>query len=272
VIEIEFLQEGIDKKFITVTTETQCNLGTDGGPKWRGVNFYSWYQNNIKISFKGNDPQTQLLSSSASDQDDSLIETKLTINKALMASTSSSQEESRGAGGQIRIAGSGVQGQIDIKATETQGGNLTIANTQEIGGIKQIQGFIVHPRCQGNDLLFNFCLPSRSMPGSSTQSGVDLQSLSQCGDTFNPKVTGKWIVWSENEAAGYVFKVRRYLYRLPSSKLNQDEIECLMHDYKLLMFVNLAMTHLDRYDTNDHVRLTKRNLELPYVIKVLPGV
>jgi hypothetical protein len=271
VIEIEFLQEGIDKKFITVTTKTQCNLGTDGGPKWHGVNFFSWYQNNIKISFKGNDRQTQLLSSSASAQDDSLIETKLTINKALMASTSSSQEESRGAGGQIHIAGSGVQGQIDIKAMETQGGNLTIANTQEIGGIKQIQGFIVHPRCRENDLVFNFCLPSRLMPESSTQSGMDLQSLSQCDDTFEPKVTGKWIVWSEDQHACYVFKVRRYLYRLALSDWHQDEIKCLMQDYKLLMFVNLAMTHLDRYNTNDIVRLTERNPELPYVIKVTPG-
>ncbi|CAK9193921.1 unnamed protein product [Sphagnum troendelagicum] len=271
VIEIEFLQEGIDKKFITVTTQTQCNLGTDGGPEWRGVKLFSWYQNNINISFKGNDRQTQLLSSSASAQDDSLIDTKSTINKALMASTSYAQEESRGAGGQIRIAGSGVQGQIDIKATETQGGNLTIANTQEIGGIKQIQGFIVHPRCRENDLVFNFCLPSRLMPGSSTESGIDLQSLSQCDDTFDPKVTGKWNVWSENQHASYIFEVRRYLYRLPSSKLHQDEIKCLMQDYQLLMFVNLAMTHLDRYNTNDIVRLTERNPELPYVIKVTPG-
>jgi hypothetical protein len=271
VIGIEFLQEGIGKKFITVTTKTQCNLGTDGGRKRRGVNFFSWYQNDIKISFKGSDWQTQLLPSSASAQDDSLIETKSTINKALMASTSYAQEESCGAGGQIRIAGSGVQGQIDIKATETQGGNLTIANTQEIGGIKQIQGFIVHPRCQENDLVFKFSLPNRLMPGSSTQSGIDLQSLSQCDDTFEPKVTGKWNVWSEGQAVGYVFKVRRYLYRLPSSELHQDEIKCLMQDYKLLMFVNLAMTHLDRYNTNNNVRLTERNPELPYVIKVTPG-
>ncbi|CAM6064322.1 unnamed protein product [Sphagnum tenellum] len=271
VIEIEFLQEGVDRRFITVTTKTQCNLGTDGGPKWRGVNLFSWYQDNIKISFKGKDQQTQLLSSSASAQDDSLIETKLTINKALMASTSSSQEESRGAGGQIHVAGSGIQGQIDIKAMETQGGNITIANTQEIGGIKQIQGFIVHPRCRENDLVFNFRLPSRLMPGSSTQSGVDLQSLSQCNDTFEPKVTGKWIVWSEEQHACYVFKVRRDLHRYCSFRLNLDEMKWLMQDYKLLMFVNLAMTHLDRYDTNDHVRLTERNPELPYVIKVTPG-
>jgi hypothetical protein len=184
-----------------------------------------------------------------------------------MASTSYSQEESRGAGGQIRIAGSGVQGQIDIKATETQGGNLTIANTQEIAGIKQIQGFIVHPRCRGNDLVFNFCLPSRLMPGSSTQSRVDLQSLSQCDDTFEPKVTGKWIVWSEEQYAPYVFKVRRHLYRFPSSRTSQDKH--LMQDYNLHMLVNLAMTHLDRY--NDRV-ITLQNPELRYVIKVIPGI
>jgi hypothetical protein len=271
VIEIEFSQKGIDEKFITLTTQTQCNLGIDGGPKWRGHNLFSWYQNNIDISFNGDGRQTRLLSSSASAQDDSWIDAKLTINEALMASLSLSCEESHGAGGQIRIAGSGVQTSIGSKATKTQGGNLTIANTQEIGGIKQIQGFIVHPRCRENDLVFNFCLPSRLMPESSTQSGIDLQSLSQCDDTFEPKVTGKWIVWSENQHAGYVFKVRRYLYRLRSSELHQDEKLCLMQDYQLLMFVNLAMTHLDRYNTNDIVRLTERNPELPYVIKVSPG-
>jgi hypothetical protein len=264
VIEIEFLQEGSDEKSITVTTKTQCNLGTDGGGKQRGVNLFSCYQNNIEISFTGNDQEVHLQSSSASAQDDSLIETKLIINKALMASTSSSQEESRGAGGQIRIAGSGVQGQIDIKATETQGGNLTIANTQEIGGIKQIQGFIVHRCCRENDLVFKFCLPE-----SSTQSGIDLQSLLQCDDTFEPKVTGKWIVWSKEQHAGYVFKVSRDLYRLRSSKLHQDETKRLMQDYRLLMFVNLAMTHLDRYNTNQNV--TEQKPELAYVIKVSPG-
>jgi len=97
------------------------------------------------------------------------------------------------------------------------------------------------------------------MPESSTQSGIDLQSLSQCDDTFEPNVTGKWIVWSEDQHACYVFKVRRYLYRLALSDWHQDEIKCLMQDYKLLMFVNLAMTHLDRYNTNDIVRLTERN-------------
>ncbi|KAH8949237.1 hypothetical protein BDL97_10G021400 [Sphagnum fallax] len=203
VIEIEFLQEGIDKKFITVTTKTHCNLGTDGGPEWRGVKLFSWCQDNINISFKGNDRQTQLLSSSASAQDDSLI---------------------------------------------------------EIWGIQQIQG------CRENDLVFKFCLP-----GSSTQSGIDLQSLSLCDDTFEPKITGKWIVRSEEQHAYYVFKVKRYLYRLPSSGLHLDEIKCLMQDYKLLMSVNLAMTHLDRYDTNDHFILTEQNPELPYVIKVTPG-
>ncbi len=270
IIEIEFSQKGIDKKFITLTTQTQCNLGTDGGPKWRGDNLFSWYQNNIDISFNGENQQTQILSSSGSAQDDSWSEAKLTINKALMASMSYAQEESRGAGGQIRIAGSGGQANIGSKATKTQGGNLTIANTQEYGGIKQIQGFIVRPRCRGNDLLFNFYLPSSSRPGCSTQSGVDLQTPSQADVTFEPKVTGKWIVWSEKEAAGYVFKVKRYLYRLPSSGLDEDEI-CLMQVYELIMFVNLAMTHLDRYDTKDHIILTEQNPELLDVIKVAPG-
>jgi hypothetical protein len=271
VIEIEFLREGIAKKFIIVTTKTQCNLGIDDGGEQRGVNLYSWYQNNIEISFKGNDQQTQLLSSSASAPDDSLNETKSTINKALMASTSYAQEESRGAGGQIRLAGSGVQGQIDIKATETQGGNLTSSYTQESGGIKQIQGFIVRPQSRNNDLVFKFCLPDRLMPGSSTQSGMDLKSLLRCDDTFEPKVTGTWNVWSKNQHAFYIFEVRRYLYRSLSSELHQDEKLCLMQHYQLLMFVNLAMTHLDRYNTNDIVRLTEQDPELPYVIKVSPG-
>jgi hypothetical protein len=226
---------------------------------------------NIKISFKGIDQQTQLLSSSASAQDDSLIDTKLTINKPLMASTSSSQEESRGAGGQIHNAGSGVQGQIDIKATEIQGGNLTIANTQEIGGIKQIQGFLVHPCCRENDLVFNFCLPTRLMTGSSLKVVLTCKVFHNVMILLSQKSLASGIVWSKEQHACYVFKVRRYLYRLPSSKLNQDEIICLMQDYKLLMFVNLAMTHLDRYNTNDIVRLTEQNPDLPYVIKVTPG-
>jgi hypothetical protein len=35
------------------------------------------------------------------------------------------------------------------------------------------------------------------------------------------------------------------------------------------MFVNLAMTHLDRYNTNQNV--TEQKPELAYVIKVSPG-
>jgi hypothetical protein len=224
---------------------------------------FSWYQSNIEISFTGNDQEVHLESSSASAHDDSLIETKLTINKSQMASTSSSQEKSRGAGGQIHIAGSGVQGQIDIKAMETQGGHLTIENTQEIQGFKQIQGFNVRPRSRGGDLVFKFCLPE-----SSTQSGIDLQSLLRCDDTFEPKVTGKWIVWSKNQHASYIFEVSRDLYQLCSSKLHHVTMR-LMQDYKLLMFVNLAMTHLDRYNTNQKV--TEEKPELAHVMKVTPG-
>ncbi len=268
VIEIEFLQKGIDKKFIIVTTQTQCNLGIDGGPKSRGENDFSWYQDKINISFKGNDQQqTQLLSSSASAPDDSLNETKLTTNEALMESMSLSHEESCGAGSQLHIAGSGVQGQSDIKDMKTQGGNRTIANTQETGGMKQIQGFIVNKCCRNHDLVFKFYLPRRLGPGSSTQSGVDLQSLSQFDDTFEPKITGKWMVWSAEQDASYVFEVIRYLHRYCSSRRNQDEMTCLMQHYNLPMLVNLAMTHLDRYD--DCV-ITSQDPELQYVIRMLP--
>jgi hypothetical protein len=270
-IKIEFLQQGIDNKSISVTTKTQCNLGTDGGGQPCGRNLFSWYQNNIEISFTCEDQNVQLKSPSATAQDGSLIETKLISNMTLMGSRSSSQEKSRGAGGQIHIAGSGIQGQIGIKPTKTQGGSVTIANTQERGGIKQIQGFIVHPRSQKNDLIFNFCLPRGLMPGASTQSGVDLQSLSQCDDTFYPKVTGKWIVWSEDQNAGCKFKVIRYLNRFCLSEPLKDDITCLMQGYELLMFVNLKMTHLDRYNTNGNVRLTEQKPELPGVIKVGPG-
>jgi hypothetical protein len=62
--------------------------------------------------------------------------------------------------------------------------------------------------------------------------------------------------------------VKRDLLNIQLKK-NKIKEEHLMQDYELLMCVNLAMTHLNRFIKKENI-LVGQELELPNVVKVLP--
>ncbi len=174
--------------------------------------------------------------------------------------------QSLSVGGQAHIAGFGFQGGIDVNEMQTTGKILSTANTWEIMGVKQIEGFNVHHCSAPNDMKFKFCIPFN------VQKYIldcnQPQHPSRYDDTFVTKFVGKWIVLIGNESSPYIFYVKRDLLNIQLKK-NKIKEEHLMQDYELLMCVNLAMTHLNRFIKKENI-LVGQELELPNVVKVLP--
>jgi hypothetical protein len=258
-MRIEFFRDKTLSKFVRVTTQTQCNLG-----QFATQNDFGWFQDDIQISFKGTLPEcrgTRLECSTASDLNNNEGETvKDTTNYTSEESTSFAHLESSGASGQVLVAGSGAQFQHHQDTTKTSGGRSSTTCTQE-ENVKQIEGFIVCKFDFEEDLIYKFCIPK------SIKNSEDPVRLLRYCHSFTPKIVGTWCVSEENNSieAPFTFSVER--------KLKSGEGNCgggRRQDYVLVMFINLAMTHLNGLRSNKSVTLEEQNLEEPGVIRVYP--
>jgi hypothetical protein len=262
-LTIVFFRDKTGDKFLNVTTQTQCNLGCDADTK----HYFGWFQDDIKISFRGSSLEcegTELKDFSASVQGGEKGElTKETTNITLGGSTSVANLESRGMFGQGMIAGFGMQVQVREVTTNTFGQNSSRADTEEIVGVKQIEGFNVHNHNFEEDLIYKFCIPTR------IRNSNDPMRFLRYKDTFTPIIVGKWDVSKENafEAANYIFKVERHLVHI-----EQDAVTLgrgCPQDYVLEMFINLAMTHLDGLRSDKTIEIRERSFVGP-AIQVFP--
>jgi len=262
-LTIVFFRDKTGTKFLNVTTQTQCNLGCDA----HAEHYFGWFQDDIKISFQGSLPEcegTELKDFSASVQGGEKGElTKETTNITLGGSTSVANLESRSMFGQGMIAGFGMQVQVREDTTNTFGQNSSKADTKEIIGVKQIEGFNVHNHNFEEDLIYKFCIP-RGIRNSNNP-----MRFLRYKDTFTPIIVGKWDVSKENafEAAEYTFKVERHLFHI-----EQDPVTLgrgCTQDYVLEMFINLAMTHLDGLHSNKTIEIRERSFVGP-AIQVFP--
>jgi hypothetical protein len=258
-MRIEFFRDKSSSKFLRVTTQTQCNLG-----QFATQNDFGWFQDDIQISFKGTLPEcrgTRLECSTASDLNNNEGETiKDTTNYTLEESTSFAHLESSGASGQVLVAGSGGQVQHHQDTTKTSGGRSSMTCTQE-ENVKQIEGFIVCKFDFEEDLIYKFCIPK------SIKNSKDPVRLLRYCHSITPKTVGTWCVSEENNSitAPFTFSVER--------SLKSSEGNCgggRLQDYVLVMYINLAMTHLDGLRSNKSITLEKQNLEEPGVIHVFP--
>jgi hypothetical protein len=258
-MRIEFFRDKSSSKFLHVTTQTQCNLG-----QFATQNDFGWFQDDIQISFKGTLPEcrgTRLECSTASDLNNNEGETiKDTTNYTSEESTSFAHLESSGASGQVLVAGSGAKVQHHQDTTKTSGGRSSITCTQE-ENVKQIEGFIVCKFDYEEDLIYKFCIPK------SIKNSKDPVRLLRYCHSFTPKIVGTWCVSEENNSitAPFTFNVGR--------NLKSGEGNCgggRLQDYVLVMYINLAMTHLDGLRSNKSIMLEKQNLEEPGVIHVFP--
>jgi hypothetical protein len=258
-MRIEFFRDKSSSKFLRVTTQTQCNLG-----QFATQNDFGWFHDDIQISFKGTSSEcrgTRLECSTASDLNNNEGETiKDTTNYTLEESTSFAHLESSGAFGQVLVAGSGGQVQHHQDSTKTIGGRSSMTCTQE-ENVKQIEGFIVCKFDFEEDLIYKFCIPKRIK-----NSKDPIRLLRYC-HSFTPKIVGTWCVSEQNNSitAPFTFRVER--------NLKSVEGNCgggRLQDYELLMFINLAMTHLDGLRSNKSITLERQNLEEPGVIHVFP--
>ncbi|CAM6046793.1 unnamed protein product [Sphagnum compactum] len=237
-LTIVFSQDKTGAKFLDVTTQTQCNLGCHADTE-----DFEWFHDDIKISFVRSSPEcegTELKDFSASGQG---VEkgklTKETTNTTFGGSTSVANLDSRGMFGQGMVVGSGIRVQVREDTTQAFERNSSMADTEEILGVKQIEGFNVHNRNFEEDLIYKFCIP-RGIKNSNNP-----MRFLRYKDTFTPIIVGKWDVSRENacEGANYTFKVERHLVHIEQGPVTLGR-RC-PQDYVLEMLINLAMTHLD---------------------------
>ncbi|CAM6024290.1 unnamed protein product [Sphagnum balticum] len=256
---IVFSQSKTGVKFLNVTTQTQCNLGCDADTE----HYFGWFQDDIKISFGGSLPECEgaelqdFIARVQRGEEGEL--TKETTNITLGGSTSVANLESRGMFGQGMIAGSGmrVQGREDTTNTFVQ--NSSRADTEEIIGVKQIEGFNVHNHNFEEDLIYKFCIP-RGIRNSNNPT-----RFLRYSDTFTPIIVGNWEVSKENafEAANYTFKVERHLFHIEQGAVTFGRGR--LQDYVLEMFINLAMTHLDGLRSDKTIEIRERSFVGPAI-------
>jgi len=259
---VEFSQETTGAKFIHVTTQTQCNLGRNGNSR----NYFGCFQDDVTISFGESDPAiggTELLFFAASDlrENDGVLTTD-TTSQTVAETRSSSNQVSTNSSGQLLIAGSGGQVQNREDTTSRQERNFSRAHTQEIPNVQQIDGFNVHQRNFGNELIYNFCIPP------DIRNSNNPVRILRYRDTFTPKVVGKWSVpmQSDLDLAPFTFKVERLLFPIKSGEVNFGTGRG--QDYKLSMLINLKMSHLDAFDAVEEIELRGPTLALEGVIHV----
>ncbi len=259
---VEFSQENTGAKFIHVTTQTQCNLGRNGNSR----NYFGCFQDDVTISFGESHPAhggTELLFFAASDlrENDGVLTTDTTSQTAV-ETRSSSNQVSTNSSGQLLIAGSGGQVQNSEGTTNSQERNFSRAHTQEIPNVQQIDGFNVHQRNFGNELIYNFCIPPV------IRNSNDPERILRYRDTFTPKVVGKWSVpmRSDLDSAPFTFEVDRVLFPIESGEVTFRTGR--VQDYKLSMLINLRMSHLDALDGVEGIELRGPTLGLEGVIDV----
>ncbi len=253
---VEFSQEKTGAKFIHVTTQTQCNLGRNGNSR----NYFGCFQDDVTISFGESHPAnggTELIFFAASDirENDGVLTTDTTSQTAAEIRSSSNQV-STNSSGQLLIAGSGGQVQNSEGTTSSQKRNFSRAHTQEIPNVQQIDGFNVHQRNSGNELIYNFCIPPV------IRNSNDPERILRYRNTFTPKVVGKWSVpmQSDLELAPFTFEVDRCLFPIESGEVNFGTGR--VQDYKLSMLINLKMSHLDDFDAVEEIELRGPTLGL----------
>ncbi|CAK9274317.1 unnamed protein product [Sphagnum jensenii] len=200
---IVFFRDQTGDKFLDVSTQTQCNLGCKVDKK----PYFGWFQDDIKISFKGRGMECEgaelkdFFASAQKDEEGEFIKEITTITMG--QDRSIANLESKGMVAQGMIANSGMRLEAHEGTTNSLGENSSRAEVEEIRGVKQIEGFNVHNRNFKEHLIYKFCIPT------STKTSNNPGRLLRYCDTFTPIIVGSWDVSKENasEAANYTFKV-----------------------------------------------------------------
>jgi hypothetical protein len=252
ILTIVFSRNKEKEKFLDVTTQAQCNLGYDA------VNptYFGWFQDDIMISFQGKSEEcerTVLTQSTATNQKgEEGITTKVTRNIISGEDRGFATQKSWRINFKTMFGG-----EIGESSTKNVASNFSMADTEETN-VKQIEGFNVHDSSVAHNLIYKFCIPTNIKNST--------KCLRYC-DTFTPIIVGNWKVLKDNEcmAANYIFEVKRHLFHIQQNETTSGRRH--VQEYKLEMFINLKMTHLDSLHSDKTIEICQRNLpEAPVLI------
>jgi hypothetical protein len=237
---------------LTITTETQCNLGKSAPEHYDG-NYLGYYQDNINISLSCVETNGAQISSPGP------IVERAEKNKIVLSNSSTHTKSDA----KETIAQGNVQLQVSVPPvnlqfngqggrnwTTTTGDSNSYANSFEVYN-EQVDEFLIQRKGtteSSYDYKFEF---AHNVLDYAKQGDFEYRkqfvNKSRIFDTFWPIIKTKWNNLNDSEECPYMFKTKRNLIAIQDdyqSNKNNTQFRHLEQRYVVDMFVNHVMTHV----------------------------
>jgi hypothetical protein len=241
-----------DIRKLTITTKTQCNLGTSAPDHYDGE-YLGYYQDNIKISLSCEEANGAQLSSRGPIVE-RLRKKKFGISNTSTYTKSDAKETSAQGNVQVQVSVPPVNlqfnGQGSRNCTTTIGDSNSNTNSRDEYSwqvdefLLQIKGTLE----SSYDYKFEFAhnVLDYAKQGD-LQCRKQFVNKSRIFDTFRPSIKTEWNHLNNSEECPYMFSTKRDLLEIQDyyqSNKQNTKFQPLEQRYVVDMFVNHAMTHM----------------------------
>ncbi|CAM6042513.1 unnamed protein product [Sphagnum compactum] len=266
----DFKKDGASRA-IDVKILAECALG-DGGPKPREKDRFGWYHDHIAISFKCLELDEAVLHHYEMDMGD-MVGGLLTKSTSDNSGTSWQSQLSGQATipiiGGLNVTGSEI-------ATRTSAGTSMDGFAIDISNRQVSKGFNYQDASSTGEAHLSYCFFfHREVPPDVWKSIPIRRWFNQSGicATFRRTISGSWEPRSNAENTPYLFKMERELcekFKNPNCLagvvgVSENSERKYMQEYMVPLYVNHAMTHLDKVGPRDQV-LNEKVKEIPKVM------
>ncbi len=267
----DFKKDGASRA-IDVKILAECALG-DGGPKPREKDRFGWYHDNITISFKCLELDEAVLHHYEMQDMGDMVGGLLTKSTSDSSGTSWQSQLSGQATIPI-IGGLSVTG--SETATRTSAGTSMDGHALDISNRQVSKGFNYQDASSTGEAHLSYCFFfHREVPPDVWKSIPIRRWFNQTGicATFRRTIFGSWEPRSNAENTPYLFKMERELcekFKNPNCLagvvgVSENSERKYMQEYMVPLYVNHAMTHLDKVGPRDQV-LNEKVKEIPKVM------
>jgi hypothetical protein len=257
---------------IDVKILAECALG-DGGPKPREKDRFGWYHDNITISFKCLEEDESVLHHYEMQDMGEIVGGLLTKSTSDSSGTSWQSQLSGQATIPI-IGGLNVTG--SETATRTSAGTSMDGLAVDISNRQVSKGFNYQDKSSTGEAHLSYCFFfHRSVPPDVWKPRPERRWFNQSGisATFRRTIFGSWEPRSNAENTPYLFKMERELcekFKNPNCLagvvgVSENSERKYMQEYMVPLYVNHAMTHLDKVGPREQV-LNEKVKEIPKVM------
>jgi hypothetical protein len=267
----DFKKDGASRA-IDVKILAECALG-DGGPKPREKDRFGWYHDNITISFKCLELDEAVLHHYGMQDMGDMVGGLLTKSTSDNSGTSW-QSQLTGQATIPFIGGLNVTG--SETAIRTSAGTSMDGLAVDISNRQVSKGFNYQDASSTGEAHLSYCFFfHREVPPDVWKTIPIRRWFNQTGicATFRRTIFGSWEPRSNAENTPYLFKMERELcekFKNPNCLagvvgVSENSERKYMQEYMVPLYVNHAMTHLDKVGSRDQV-LNEKVKEIPKVM------